>query len=260
MFSCLEGNGWETEIERRLEFEDIDQEFIDVMFKTKDELRVFKEEEYQSEFNRTIFADDEVYRFGGKIVESFDVELDSKLVAYQMGTTANIVMVKDGFVYVANSGDSLAVIYQDGKASKINLEHNMRAEREIQRIKASGSRIINNRIEGKLNLTRAIGDFMFKQGKDLTSTETAVIAYPEIKKLQLKDNMEFILMGCDGVWDCLDIQKVCQYISEKLKEKTMTKSEIIRKVFEKIFSVDHPLFGSDNMSCILIDLTEKERS
>jgi serine/threonine protein phosphatase PrpC len=29
--------------------------------------------------------------------------------------------------------------------------------------------------------------------------------------------MEFIIMGCDGIWDCVDIQKFCEFRSVKIK-------------------------------------------
>jgi len=259
-FTCLFGNNsttYESEIERKLEGEEIDYEFIEGMFKAKEVMKEMKEEEERHEFTRRIFNDDEVYKFGGKIVENSEVVIDSRLIAYQMGCTACVVMIKDGYIYVANCGDSLAVLYQGGISMKINLEHNMKVDKEVLRIKESGCRVINNRVEGKLNLTRAIGDFMFKQSKQSLAHEHAVIAYPEVKKLKLKEDMEFILLGCDGIWDCVDRNKVCQFISQKLKEGNMSKSEILSRVFEKISSASHPMFGSDNMSCILIDLREK---
>lgn len=80
-----------------------------------------------------------------------------KLVAYEMGTTANVVLIKNNYLYIANVGDSLAVMYKNGVAEKLTTEHKVSLEQEKSRIEKSGARIINNRIEGRLNLTRAIG-------------------------------------------------------------------------------------------------------
>lgn len=74
-----------------------------------------------------------------------------------MGTTANIVLIKNNYLYIANVGDSLAVMYKNGQAIKLSQEHKVTLESEKSRITKSGARIFNNRIEGRLNLTRAIG-------------------------------------------------------------------------------------------------------
>jgi serine/threonine protein phosphatase PrpC len=79
------------------------------------------------------------------------------LVATNMGTTACVMLVKNNTLYLANVGDSLAVLYRNGEAIKLNQEHKTSLESEFTRINKSGAKIINNRIDGRLNLTRAIG-------------------------------------------------------------------------------------------------------
>lgn len=165
-----------------------------------------------------------------------------ELVAGNMGTTANILMMKNNYIYLANVGDSLTVIYKNGQAIRLNQEHKTTLPSEYTRINKSGSKIMNNRIEGRLNLTRAIGiynitlgDLTFKNNQDLKFYEQAVIAYPEITKLKLTKDIEFIMMGCDGVWDCVDIQKLCEHISLKLKSKRKI-SEIQAELFDQIIA------------------------
>jgi len=74
-----------------------------------------------------------------------------------MGTTANILFIKDNFLYSANVGDSMTVIYKNGRAIKLNQQHRIESQMELERIKKSGANIVNNRVNGKINLTRAIG-------------------------------------------------------------------------------------------------------
>lgn len=81
----------------------------------------------------------------------------NELIARNMGTTANILFLKNHYLYLANVGDSLAVIYKNGEAIKLNKEHKVTLDCEFSRISKSGAKIINNRIEGRINLTRAIG-------------------------------------------------------------------------------------------------------
>ena len=76
---------------------------------------------------------------------------------------------------------------------------------------------------------------MFKSNKNLKRHDQAVTAYPEVSKFKITSDMEFIIMGCDGVWDCVDVQQLCDYISIKLKEKVQI-SKIIADLFDQIIS------------------------
>lgn len=90
--------------------------------------------------------------------------------------------------------------------------------------------------------------------------EQAVTAYPEITKLKLTKDIEFIMLACDGVWDCVDIQKLFEHISIKLKSRKSI-SEISRELFDQLIAkannskniiiISAPI-GTDNMSCIII--------
>jgi serine/threonine protein phosphatase PrpC len=83
------------------------------------------------------------------------------LIAKDMGTTANILLIKNNHIYLANVGDSLAVLYKNGIATRLNQEHKTTLASEYSRISKSGSKVINNRIEGRINLTRAIGRYKY---------------------------------------------------------------------------------------------------
>lgn len=42
-------------------------------------------------------------------------------------------------------------------------------------------------------------------------------------------------MACDGVWDCVEVEKICEHISFKLKSKTAI-SLIIAELMDQIVS------------------------
>lgn len=86
---------------------------------------------------------------------------DIKYVANEMGTTAVICLIKQNYLFISNVGDSLAVMYKNGIAEKLSREHKVSLHCEKLRIEKSGARIINSRIEGRLNLTRAIGNKIY---------------------------------------------------------------------------------------------------
>ena len=94
---------------------------------------------------------------GNNQKEEKQISLDS-LVAHNMGTTAIIVYIRNKVLYIANVGDSRAVLYKGGKAIRLNQEHKPSLVSEQSRIKKSGFHLISNRIDGKLNLTRANGN------------------------------------------------------------------------------------------------------
>jgi len=196
---------------------------------------------------------EDIYSFGGRIVDQSN-EVNQHMLCYSVGTTANVVFIRKKMCYIANVGDSMAVLYKAGKAVRLNLEHKISLSKERERIFNSGTNIINNRVGGRLNLTRAIGDHMFKSNSQLSNCQQAVIALPEIHKFTITDDMEFIVMGCDGIWDCVDVQDICDFISIKIKEKVPV-PKILSEMFGLFLSkIPHAKVGSDNMTCIIIEL------
>ena len=78
---------------------------------------------------------------------------------------------------------------------------------------------------------------MFKKHSELKNYDQAVIAYPEIKKMKITSEMEFIIIACDGVWDCVEMQEFCDFISVKLKEGHQRKiSSILGDLFNQIIA------------------------
>jgi len=194
---------------------------------------------------------DEAYTFGGLLIDQH-VSIDKSLLSYKMGTTANIVLLKDGYCYVSNGGDSLAVLYKNGKAYKLNIEHKISHPKERERIIKAGYTISNDRIEGRLNLTRALGDFMYKDNQKIGWENQAVTCFPNINKFKVTSDMEFLVMGCDGIWECVNIQKFCEFISKKLHEKVPL-SLIMREALSLMVSKNSDSsVGMDNMTSILI--------
>lgn len=58
---------------------------------------------------------------------------------------------------------------------------------------------MEGRINGCLNLSRGLGDFIFKQHAGLDQSQQMVTCVPDIVKIE-RNNVDFILMGCDGIW------------------------------------------------------------
>ena len=186
-----------------------------------------------------------------KSTKSFSSE---KFVANDMGTTANIMLIKNGVIYIANVGDSLSVMYKNKKAYNLNREHQIIIPSERERVLKSGAKINGYRINGMLNLTRAIGDLSFKSNMQLKRHEQSVIALPEITKIEDTEDIDFIIMGCDGVWDCVKRQFLCDFVDKEINENpNKNLSEILKTIFDRCVSpVWGVVLGTDNMSCIIV--------
>lgn len=189
-------------------------------------------------------------------LKEFDEEGTHSLIADDIGTTANICLLRKNHLYVANVGDSMSVMYKKKKAVQLNREHKTTMEKEYIRIKKEGGNIQNFRINGKLNITRAIGDFNYKKKKSKFIYQQDVIAIPEVYKYFL-DDVDFIVMGSDGFWDYgEDMQTICDKISDEIKKNPKRDlCDLIGSIFDKALAkANNYLRGTDNMSCIIIQL------
>ena len=94
-------------------------------------------------------------------------------------------------LYTANVGDARIVLCRNGRALRLSYDHKGSDEHEGRRITNAGGLILNNRVNGVLAVTRALGDAYMKDlvtGHPYT-TETVIQA----------DIDEFLILACDGV-------------------------------------------------------------
>ena len=183
----------------------------------------------------------------------------SPLIANEIGTTANICLLRRNTLYIANVGDSLSVMYKNKKVIPLNKEHKTTMEKEYTRIKKEGSRIDNFRINGKLNITRAIGDLNYKNKNNKFIYEQDILAIPEVSKYSLED-ADFIVMASDGFWDYGDDMKtICDNIYDEIKKNPKRDlCDLIGTIFDKALAkANNYLRGTDNMSCIIIQFLNK---
>lgn len=82
------------------------------------------------------------------------------------GSTACVAVVRKEInhhvLYVANAGDSRAVLSKNGQAERLSKDHKASDPSEQDRIKGVGGKIMDNRVAGGLAVTRALGDHAFK--------------------------------------------------------------------------------------------------
>ncbi|KAK2854178.1 hypothetical protein Q5P01_006839 [Channa striata] len=84
------------------------------------------------------------------------------------GTTAVVALIRGKQLIVANAGDSRCVVSERGKAVDMSYDHKPEDEVELARIKNAGGKVtMDGRVNGGLNLSRAIGDHFYKRNKAL---------------------------------------------------------------------------------------------
>ena len=174
------------------------------------------------------------------------------------GCTACVMGIneKKKKLYFANAGDSRVVMCRKGVAEPQSEDHKPEMESEKTRIYKAEGWISDGRVKGNLNLTRGFGDLEYKQNKNLKPEEQMITANPDIKVVDFTNDIDFVIIGCDGIWDCLKNQEACDFVSKRLKEKPDIKiSKIVEEMLDSILAEDlynETGVGCDNMTCIVI--------
>lgn len=105
----------------------------------------------------------------------------------------------------ANVGDARAVLCRAGEAVRLSTDHRAAEATERARIEAGGGFVCARRVNGVLEVSRALGDHCFK---------SAVISQPSVDETVLCDADEFLLLACDGLWDFVDEQRAVDIASD----------------------------------------------
>ncbi|KAJ5458161.1 hypothetical protein N7475_009549 [Penicillium sp. IBT 31633x] len=145
--------------------------------------------------------------------------------------------VRQRVLYTANVGDARIVLCRNGKALRLSYDHKGSDENEGRRIANAGGLILNNRVNGVLAVTRALGDAYLKDLVTGHPYTTETVIQP--------DGDEFIILACDGLWDVCSDQEAVDLI------RNVDDAQHASKIL-----VDHALarFSTDNLSCMVIRL------
>jgi len=74
--------------------------------------------------------------------------------------------------------------------------------------------VIGGRLQGKLGVSRAFGNYEFKAAKYLVSD-------PEIKEVTLESDAHFLVMGCDGLYEKFSNDEIVSFIKQKISSKPL---------------------------------------
>eukprot|EP00178_Gracilaria_changii_P026295 TRINITY_DN8090_c0_g1_i1.p1 TRINITY_DN8090_c0_g1~~TRINITY_DN8090_c0_g1_i1.p1 ORF type:complete len:267 (+),score=54.00 TRINITY_DN8090_c0_g1_i1:108-908(+) len=176
------------------------------------------------------------------------------------GCTANVTFVNKDTLYVANAGDSRCYLYGSKKVTELSFDHKPDNEIEKNRISKAGGFVLDGRVNGNLNLSRAIGDLEYKKNPALKPQDQIITADPDVVKRELNlSTDEFFIMGCDGVWELLTAEEICSIADEMFRSNANVKvSQVVETILDRGLSPDTSTgIGCDNMSALIVKFKRK---
>jgi len=198
------------------------------------------------------------------------------------GCTAVVVLVvrgEDGEgprLICANAGDSRAILSRAGQVVALSEDHKPENDSETARITKAGGFVQHMpggaRVQGDLNLSRAFGDLRYKKPENLPPEEQILTAFPEVRTFALKEEDEFLVLGCDGIWERAGNQEMIDFVRPKLATalaetngKASPLSQICADICDKgictsMSPQENPGFdgtGCDNMTVVVVQLKAK---
>jgi protein phosphatase 2C family protein 2/3 len=110
-------------------------------------------------------------------------------------------------------------------------------------------------VNGNLALSRAIGDFEFKKSADLAPEQQIVTAFPDVVSHDIADDDEFLVIACDGIWDCQSSQAVVEFVRRGIAAKQELE-KICENMMDNCLASNSETggVGCDNMTMIVIGL------
>lgn len=174
-----------------------------------------------------------------KALKTALLEINKQLVRRPSneGCVAGIIVVSNEKVYSCNLGDVRSImVYPDGKYERISHDHRASDPEEQKYIESRGGRVIQNRLEGILEVSRALGDGELKK---YINTEPFTLEKDRIDGAK-------VIMACDGVWDVVDDE-----IAVKIVLKNADPNAAAMSIADQAME-NHT---TDNVSVVVIDLT-----
>lgn len=156
-------------------------------------------------------------------------------------------------MHVVNSGDSRALLLRPSTGEWIALTKDHKPEDPVEhaRIVAAGGHVADNRVDGDLALSRAIGDVRFKQ-TPLTSDfkQQKVTPWPDVVSRRALPG-DVLFVACDGYFEAASNADIMSALQLAIVETEGDLSEALRFVTD--FSLDRG--SKDNMTALAVEFT-----
>eukprot|EP00879_Flechtneria_rotunda_P006487 GHRR01006816.1.p1 GENE.GHRR01006816.1~~GHRR01006816.1.p1 ORF type:complete len:982 (+),score=374.26 GHRR01006816.1:635-3580(+) len=177
---------------------------------------------------------------------------NSGLQAGLVGSTAVVALVGTHRVWIANCGDSRAVLSRGGRAIQVTDDHKPEREDEAERVEKAGGQVLywnGHRVMGVLAMSRAIGDHCLRP---------YVIPEPEISVFARHARDEILLLASDGLWDVLSNQEAADLALRSIKrarDKGASRKAAARVAATVLTKAAVDRGSRDNITVVIIDLS-----
>ncbi|XP_041001314.1 probable protein phosphatase 2C 13 [Juglans microcarpa x Juglans regia] len=171
-------------------------------------------------------------------------------VSSSCGTTALTALILGRHLLVANAGDCRAVLCRKGVAVDMSQDHRPSSIPERLRVEELGG-YINDGYLNDLSVTRALGDWNLKFPPGSASP---LIAEPDVQQVVLTEDDEFLIIGCDGIWDVMSSQYAVSLVRRGLRKHDDPQQCAMELVMEAL-----RLNTSDNLTVIVICFSSPSR-
>jgi len=175
-------------------------------------------------------------------------------IGYRAGTTClALLLTKDKYI-VANVGDSRAVLSRNRIAVPLSTDHKPNLPEEKARIEKAGGFVCKGRVNNSLNMSRCLGDFELKRMSSKPYDKQAIIGVPEVMEIDRSEEDNFLLLGCDGVWERYENsnQKMVDHLTRS--KSHCNGKELMEGLLDELVAKDKKgLYGFDNMSGIILE-------
>lgn len=167
------------------------------------------------------------------------------------GSTAVTAFITPAYYVVGNCGDSRCVLGRgDGRGVWASEDHKPTLEGERKRIEEAGGTVSMRRVNGDLAVSRALGDYLYKQVSTLDQTKQQVSCEPEVTVLKREDKDDYLILACDGIWDVMSNEDCLNFIRAKVKQGETDLGAICEMICDKCLGLN----SRDNMTCCIVQL------
>lgn len=205
-----------------------------------------------------------------------DQELYKYFANNSCGSTAVIaIIINQQNLYVANCGDSRCILSSKALGIKtMSYDHKPQHIGELLRINDNGGTVSLGRVGGVLALSRAFSDFQFKRGVPYTRKspkshhvgvplqEAQVTVEPDVLMHKINYSKdEFLVLGCDGIWDIYSNKQLVQFIKYHLTLGVNLEGIVTKLLDHGIGQANSNTgVGFDNMTAIIVVLNKPGES
>ncbi|XP_054821258.1 probable protein phosphatase 2C 27 [Prosopis cineraria] len=163
------------------------------------------------------------------------------------GTTALTAIIFGSSLLVANAGDCRAVLSRRGRAIEMSKDHKPLCMKERKRVESLGGFIRDGYLNGQLGVTRAIGDWDLEGLKEMSERGGPLTAEPELKRITLTKEDEFLIIGSDGIWDVFSNQNAVDFARRRLREHNDVRL-CCKEMVEEAINRD----STDNLTVVIV--------